>query len=181
MSSIDKFGRRKGSHCVGHRGPQGVGFKLTSEKQYDIQGKQLKNIGDPTDEKDGATLNYVNLLVDACKTDILSAVQQSANLITDNLVAYIKTERNEIVDEVTKIFQNIKIKMDETISDMKIDLGKLKSDKDKYWEAHNKFLQDLSDFALDIEKVEQLIAKHHPPEDTGGLVFPSIWSKPVES
>lgn len=152
MGPIDKFGRRKGTRCVGHRGPQGVGFKLTSEKHYDIQGKQLKNIGDPTDEQDGTTLKYVNLVMDTCKKDILSTLQQSNNHIVDSLQDQIKRERNEVVYEITKIFGNLKIKMDKTISNMKVELEKLKNDNEKYWEAHNKLLQDMSHFTLNVVK-----------------------------
>lgn len=181
MGSIDKFGRRKGSHCIGQRGPQGIGFKLTTEKQYDIQGKQLKNIADPTDENDSTTLNYVNLVVDVCKKEILSAVQQSANLITDNLIAYIKRERNEIMDEVTKMIQNSQTKMDNKINTMKVEVGELKTSSERNWSVYDKLVQNMLEFTLDIENIEQLIAKYHPPRDKGRLVFPGMASQPIDA
>lgn len=50
--------------AIGPRGPQGIGFKLINGKQYDIQGKQLKNLGDPQGELNATTLKYVN---EVCK------------------------------------------------------------------------------------------------------------------
>lgn len=150
MGSIDKFGRRKGSRCVGHRGPQGIGFNLTNEKQYDIQGKQLKNIGDPIDEKDCATLKYVNLVV-----------SQSTNLITDTFIGYIKKERDQTIDEVTKLIKNSETKMIEIINEVKAELIALKNENRKQFEAHINLLQDVSDLAVDVGKIGQVIAKHY--------------------
>lgn len=126
MSSIDKFGRRKESHCViGRRGPQGIGFKLTNGKQYDIQGKQLKNIGTPIDELDGTTMKYVN-----------NVLQQSTNLLTDNFIAHMKNQRTEIINEIQKSMDSIKIEVEH-----------LKRENLKNKEQ--------------IDKVQKVVSKHH--------------------
>lgn len=55
--SIDKFGRHEYSLKIkGAKGPPGEGFKLTSEGNYDIDNKQLKNVGDPKEDGDVVNL-----------------------------------------------------------------------------------------------------------------------------
>ena len=53
-------------HSVDHpfsrgiQGAPGVGFRLTDDGNYDITGKRLTNVGDPTSDKDAATKKYVD-------------------------------------------------------------------------------------------------------------------------
>ena len=53
-------------HSVDHpfwrgiQGAPGVGFRLTADGNYDITGKKLTNVGDPTLDKDAATKKYVD-------------------------------------------------------------------------------------------------------------------------
>ena len=59
-STVDKFGRQK-NNGKGRvvRGPPGVGFMLTSDGQYDMQGKSLENVALPNKDNDAATQEYV--------------------------------------------------------------------------------------------------------------------------
>jgi hypothetical protein len=59
-STIDKFGRLKTNRFLKSRGPPGEGFKLTVDKNYDIQGKRLCNLGQPSDLNDAVTRSYVD-------------------------------------------------------------------------------------------------------------------------
>ena len=43
-------------------GPPGVGFKLTDDGNFDIDGKQLTNVGDPIWDKDAATKRYIDII-----------------------------------------------------------------------------------------------------------------------
>ena len=44
----------------GLQGAPGVGFHLTSDGDYDMLGKKLTNLGEPTAKTDAATKNYVD-------------------------------------------------------------------------------------------------------------------------
>ena len=44
----------------GVQGAPGVGFNLTSDGNYDMVGKKLTNVGNPTDDKDAVSKNYVD-------------------------------------------------------------------------------------------------------------------------
>lgn len=64
--SLDKFGRYlvgadDGVNLDQHgkQGPPGEGFKLTLDKQYDLQNKRLVNVGDPKNNVDA--VNYQTL------------------------------------------------------------------------------------------------------------------------
>lgn len=59
-NTIDKFGRKgKQKEAIQIRGPPGVGYKLASNGNYDIQGKTLTNVANPTNASDVATQEYV--------------------------------------------------------------------------------------------------------------------------
>lgn len=52
---IDKFGRDSHPHVSGgvvQRGPSGVGFKLSSDGNFDIDGKRITNVSDPLEDND---------------------------------------------------------------------------------------------------------------------------------
>ena len=44
----------------GQRGPPGVGFKLTSDGNYDVDNKKLTNVATPTTNADAATKKYID-------------------------------------------------------------------------------------------------------------------------
>ena len=44
----------------GQRGPPGIGFKLTSDGNYDIDNKKLTNVATPTTNADAATKKYID-------------------------------------------------------------------------------------------------------------------------
>ena len=44
----------------GLQGAPGVGFNLTADGNYDMVGKKLTNVGNPTDDKDAASKKYVD-------------------------------------------------------------------------------------------------------------------------
>src|ERR1043166_8607352 len=61
--SIDKFGRLKQAGQQGPpglQGPPGPGFKLTSEGDFDLEGRKLCNIGESTYGRDAATRDYID-------------------------------------------------------------------------------------------------------------------------
>ena len=61
----------------------GVGFKLTDDGNYDIDGKQLTNVSQPTDGSDGTTKAYVDS--ENAKQDIAIADKASKNDLNTKL------------------------------------------------------------------------------------------------
>ena len=61
VSTIDKFGRRPHkSEERAMRGLPGIGFKLTSDGNHDIDGKVLTNVATPRNYGDVTTKTYVD-------------------------------------------------------------------------------------------------------------------------
>ena len=56
----------------GVQGAPGVGFNLTSDGNYDMNGKKLTNVGKPTDDKDAASKKYVDDNSGGGKTSLLT-------------------------------------------------------------------------------------------------------------
>ena len=60
-------------------GPPGIGFKLTGDGNYDIDGKRLTNVSQPIDARDVATKAYI----DANKLDVI--LRDGSQNMTGNL------------------------------------------------------------------------------------------------
>lgn len=59
--TVDKFGRSSFTNNKGlSRGQPGIGFKLTSKGDYDMENKVLKNLKLPVDNNDGVPKLYVD-------------------------------------------------------------------------------------------------------------------------
>ena len=56
----------------GLQGAPGVGFNLTADGNYDMVGKRLTNVGNPTDDKDAASKKHVDTHSGGGKTSILT-------------------------------------------------------------------------------------------------------------
>ena len=56
----------------GLQGAPGVGFNLTADGNYDMVGKKLTNIGNPTDDKDAASKKYVDTHSGGGKTSLIT-------------------------------------------------------------------------------------------------------------
>lgn len=55
--SLDVFGRGGGETLIKTvRGPPGIGFKLTSDNQYNIQNKRLCKVAEPIEPEDAVNL-----------------------------------------------------------------------------------------------------------------------------
>ena len=67
------------SSTHGPPGPPGVGFKLTGDGNYDIDGKRLTNVSQPIDARDVATKAYI----DGNKLDVV--LRDGSQNMTGNL------------------------------------------------------------------------------------------------
>lgn len=94
--SLDVFGRKlKGKGGEGQRGLPGVGFKLTSEGNYDLENSRLENLASPLQSNDAINLKTVQ--------DMVQMAVDSMTVITARL-------RSDLDDLNTIIEAELKIK-----------------------------------------------------------------------
>lgn len=103
-NTIDKFGRskRREGRAVIIRGPPGAGFKLTADKDYDIQGKRLKNIGESVDHLDAVTRKYVDDQISAVVEKTLKSMQEVGDLLSTRVKDYIHAKNINFKEELNK-------------------------------------------------------------------------------
>ena len=91
--SVDVFGRNL-ERVGGSRGPLGVGFKVTSDGQYDIDNKRLCNVAEPNQSGDDAI--NLGILQRIIKMEIRSLYEVTAKLRADldNLDVIVEYDRN---------------------------------------------------------------------------------------
>lgn len=84
--SVDKFGRysRKSKSA---RGPPGIGFVVTTEGDFSMQHKRLKNLSSPKDPNDATTKTYVDNLHEINAREIRETTKKHDNLRTRDLRA----------------------------------------------------------------------------------------------
>ena len=93
-NTIDKFGRHKVNGKVQLlRGLPGVGFRLTPNDQYDILGKSLTNVANPTNNNDATTKEYV-----------LSEIQKIRFQLTEFI-------NKDIIDYIDKVIESLEKKI----------------------------------------------------------------------
>lgn len=102
-NTIDKFGRkRKGKEPKFIRGHNGIGFKLTSDGNFDISGKRMCYLGEPIDEGDGVTRNYVDTHLARCVQDIHKAVHDSIDIIVETVKKHLEGYTHRRIGEIIK-------------------------------------------------------------------------------
>lgn len=92
MSSVDVFGRylQKSKQCA--RGPPGIGYKLTTDGNYDIDKKRLCNIADPDENSDACSLKFLIKVIQSH----YSIVQADLKQINNTLSTTIKNNETKI-------------------------------------------------------------------------------------
>ena len=63
MMSVDVFGRHFKRGVKSTIGPPGVGFKMTADGQYNIDGKRLCNVSEAEDQSDAVNLSIVHRII----------------------------------------------------------------------------------------------------------------------
>ena len=111
--SVEVFGRnleRVGGSC----GPPGVGFKVTSDGQYDIDNKRLCNVAEPNQSGDAVNLETLQRII---KMEIRSLYEVTAKLRADldNLDVIIEAHRDEMDTKFSKI-QSIIQSLEDVVS-----------------------------------------------------------------
>lgn len=107
VNTIDKFGRQRTalSKSIVVRGPPGVGFNITADNHFDIQNKRLKNIGEPVDNQDGVTRNYVDKNIGKCMKDFKESHIAFMENQWSDYSKFIYNKISEMIDEVRQYIQ----------------------------------------------------------------------------
>ena len=74
----------------GLQGAPGVGFNLTADGNYDMAGKKLTNVGNPTDDKDAASKKYVDTHSGGGKTSLIT-VDSNIDMKSQYSITKLKT------------------------------------------------------------------------------------------
>ena len=105
--SVDVFGRHlNASLHTGSRGPPGEGFKKTTNGHFDLDGRKLRNVGDPEEDQDGATLGAVRVIVDNRISSLRQNIAQLRQDYDQFKIAH-ESEINKIRTDVRNIQHNI--------------------------------------------------------------------------
>ena len=72
MGIFNEHSSNQHPFAKGVQGAPGVGFNLTSDGNYDMVGKKLTNVGNPTDDKDAASKKYVDTHSGGGKTSLIT-------------------------------------------------------------------------------------------------------------
>lgn len=90
--SVDVFGRTLIDNKKVKKGPPGIGFLLTDDGNFNIDGKRLCNIASPEDSNDAINLNFL-------KTFLESKVWMTPSVvIADNYEKILNEQRTKLND-----------------------------------------------------------------------------------
>ena len=78
----------------GIQGAPGVGFNLTADGNYDMVGKKLTNVGNPTSDTDSATKKYVDDNSGGGKTSLIT-VDSNIDMKNQFSITKLKTPSND--------------------------------------------------------------------------------------
>lgn len=114
--NIDKFGRSARSTIKNQniiRGPPGIGFKRTSNGNYDLENHKLCNVETPTELGDCVNLQFLLLKTKMVKDDVTAFMEDAIRLIKVN----IQDTAEEIYTKWNKKYSNeinaLKVKIKE--------------------------------------------------------------------
>ena len=103
----------------GIQGAPGVGFNLTADGNYDMVGKKLTNVGNPTSDSDSATKKYVDDNSGGGKTSLIT-VDSNIDMKSQYSITKLKTPSNnddaankKYVDD-SKVDGSVFLKLDGT-------------------------------------------------------------------
>lgn len=78
-NTIDKFGRRKGVDDGGvQRGAPGIGFKLSSNGEFDMVGKRLINVAKPVNSNDATTKIFLTEEIRKLRVEMAETINNTS-------------------------------------------------------------------------------------------------------
>ena len=129
-NAIDKFGRKKSKSLSSLHGRPGIGFKLDSSGNYDMQGKRLTNIGNPSSGGDSVPLEFFN--------QHLSEMRESLNNMKIRIKDY---------PQITQKVLMMAPKVNEAIEKM----GTMSKEIDEIMSEYNNKIQGFAERLLKLE------------------------------
>ena len=100
MGIFNEHSSRQHQFAKGVQGAPGVGFNLTSDGNYDMVGKKLTNVGNPSSNTDAATKKYVDENSGGGKTSLL-IVDSNIDMKSQYSITKLKTPSDD-ADAVNK-------------------------------------------------------------------------------
>lgn len=99
--SVDVFGRRREKKIENTRGPPGVGYKLTTGGEFDVENKRICNLGDGYNDKDA--VNYKTLTKYAYDLTVPIKIEiEKLRSDIEDCAKILETYKSEIESELQK-------------------------------------------------------------------------------
>jgi len=100
--SVDVFGRSLKKRKEATQGPPGNGYKLTSNGQFDAEGKKLCNLADPLEPNDAVNLQTLKNFITS-EVQNLYEITKRLRSDLDNLSTIINTLKSEVEKTFIKL------------------------------------------------------------------------------
>lgn len=108
--SVDVFGRTdKKSVSIAHRGPPGIGYKLTQDGQYDINRKRLCNLAEPLNNNDAVNFHVLKKRMTNNNKKIKDDLTKNFDSLTDKLQKLendITVSKKLIIETISENFKS---------------------------------------------------------------------------
>src|SRR5207253_10857090 len=115
--SVNKFGQRRKEEqqrvSDGRRGDRGIGFVLTADDDFDVQGKRLTAVGEPKDATDAATVALVRALEDetartfATKAEVNELALETADKVERVILPALEMVTNDVATLTGKMENDV--------------------------------------------------------------------------
>ena len=104
--SVNVFGHSLSDKNSTSRGPPGIGFKLTGDGQFDIEGKRICNLTAPQELNDAVNLDTLKRTI---QIEIRDRVEISSRLRSDldNLSLILEAFRKETNEKLAQIKEKL--------------------------------------------------------------------------
>lgn len=108
-NTIDKFGRQRVSAKVQLiRGAPGIGFKLTTDNQYDIGGKSLTNVANPIKKNDATTKEYVDQEINQIRKNTVSVIN---NIVAAHINKKMIVLESKLIQMIRQLEKQLNVKI----------------------------------------------------------------------
>ena len=108
MGIFNEHSSNQYQFAKGIQGAPGVGFNLTADGNYDMVGKKLTNVGNPTDDKDAASKKYVDGNSGGGKTSLIT-VDSNIDMKSQYSITKLKTPSDDSEAATKKYVDDSKV------------------------------------------------------------------------
>ena len=103
--SVDVIGRNL-KEREGIRGPPGVGYKITSDGQFDLENKRLCIVGAPNDLHDAVNVQSLQRIVEGEVEKVVNVIHALRNDF-ENLDGIVEAHRDELDTKIANLERKI--------------------------------------------------------------------------